>query len=94
MKNYLILHYGFEKPNSEDMKAWNEWFKMIKDREVDRGGLRKGRKISQAGTEELPFAEDSITGYTIIEADDLDAAEEIAGECPIVDSTRVYEISK
>lgn len=94
MKSYLILHFGFEKPTPEDMKVWNQWFEMIKDKEVDRGGLRQGREISQAGTKELPFGEGSITGFTIIKAENLDAAVEIAGECPIVDSTRVYEISK
>ena len=34
------------------------------------------------------MAEDSITGYTVIEAADLDEAEAIAKECPIVASTR------
>ncbi len=94
MNNYLILHYGFEKPTAEDMKKWNQWFESISDRQVDRGGLRQGREISQAGTEELPFTQNSITGYTIIEAEDLDTAEKIAGDCPIVNSTRVYEIRK
>lgn len=94
MKNYLILHYGFEKPTAEEMEAWNKWFELIADRQVDRGGLRDGRAINKSGTEKLPFAKDSVTGYTIIQADDLDEAEKFAKKCPIVASTRVYEISK
>jgi hypothetical protein len=35
---------------------------------------------------------ESITGYTVIEAEDLDAAERIAQENPYVASIRVYEI--
>ncbi len=92
MNNYLILHYGFKKPTPEEMSAWQKWFEMIEDKQVDRGGLREGREISQAGTKKLEFGEDSMTGDTIIRAKDLDEAEEIARECPIVASTRVYEI--
>jgi len=74
------------------MGAWNKWLESIADKQVERGGFRGGREISQAGTKDLPFAKDSITGYTIIEAESLDDAERIAWECPIVASTRVYEI--
>jgi hypothetical protein len=90
----MIFHYGFERPTPEEMGAWNSWFESIADRQVDRGGLRGGREISRSGTTDLPFAKDSITGYTVIEAANLDEAEKIAQDCPIVASTRVYEISK
>lgn len=76
------------------MDAWKQWFESIADKQVDRGGLRDGREISHSGTKNLPFGKDSITGYTIIKAENLDEAEEIAQECPIVASTRVYEIRK
>lgn len=92
MTTFLVLHYGFEKPTPEEMGAWNKWLESIADKQVERGGFRGGREISQAGTKDLPFAKDSITGYTIIEAESLDDAERIAWECPIVASTRVYEI--
>jgi len=74
------------------MAAWNEWFESIADKQVDRGHLPRGRELSHAGTKDLPFQRDSITGYTVIRAEDLDAAEKIAQGCPIVASTRVYEI--
>ena len=92
VKNYLILHNGFEMPSPEDMQAWNDWFEAVADRQVDRGGLRSGREITQTGTKELPFGKDSITGYTIIAAESLDEAEKIAAECPVVASTSVFEI--
>lgn len=94
LKNYLILHEGFEKPKPEDMEAWKKWFGWIADKQVDRGGLRGGRKITTAGSEDMPFGNDSLTGYTIIEAESLDIAEEIASQCPVVTSTKVYEIQK
>ncbi|NGP89921.1 YciI family protein [Fodinibius halophilus] len=94
MKNFLILHYGFENPTPKDMAAWNQWFKSIEAIQVDRGGLRGGLEISKSGTTDLPFTKDSITGYTVIEARDLDEAEKITAKCPIVDSTGVYEIHR
>ena len=94
MGQYLILHHGFEKPTPEDMEGWNQWFQKIAGKQVDRGGLGDGREISASGTKDLPFGKDSITGYTVIEAKDLDEAESIAKACPIVASTSVYEIRK
>ena len=92
MPNFLILHHGFEKPSPEDMAGWNRWFEAIADRQVERGHLPAGREISQAGTKELPFGKDSITGYTILRAEDLDEATKIAEDCPFVLGTSVYEI--
>lgn len=94
MNHYLILHNGFEKPTQQDMEAWKKWFGFIADKQVDRGGLRGGREFTKAGMKDLPFGKDSLTGYTIIQAGSLEEAEKIAGECPVVASTRVYEIHK
>ncbi len=92
MKKFLILHYGFEKPSSEIMAAWGKWFESIAEITVDNGGLSDGREISSAGSKELPWGIESITGYTIIEADDLDAAKKIAQDNPYIASIRVYEV--
>ena len=94
MKTFLVLHYGFEKPTPEQMGAWNSWFESIADRQIERGHLPGGREITRDGITDLPFGSDSITGYTVIQAESLDEAEAIVRECPIVLSTRVYEIRK
>ncbi len=57
-----------------------------------KGGFSGGREISKSGTRDLPWGMESITGYNIIEAEDLDAAEEIAQSNPYIASVRVYEI--
>ncbi len=94
MKNYLILHYGFETPTPEIMGAWGKWFQSIADKVVDAGHLPGGRELSDAGTKDLPLAKDSISGFTVINAENLDDAEKIAQECPFIASTRVYEIMR
>jgi len=92
MKKFMILHFGFEKPTPEIMAAWKEWSESIADRQVDQGGFSGGREISRDGTRDLPWGLESITGYNIIEAEDLDAAVSIARENPYIASIRVYEL--
>ena len=92
MKKFMILHFGFEQPTPEIMDAWVKWFKSIADVQVEQGGFNGGREISKAGTKELQWDMDSITGYNIIEAEDLDAAEALAKSNPFIASVRVYEI--
>ncbi len=77
------------------MAAWGKWFKSVKDITVDQGGFHGGAKeISHSGIEDLPMGPDSITGYSIINADSLEDAERIAGKNPFIASIRVYEISE
>ena len=92
MKKFMIMHFGFDQPTPEDMTAWNSWFELVADRQIERGDFRGGKETTSSATTDLPFWKDSITGYTIIQAEDLDEAEKIAAQCPIVASTRVYEI--
>ena len=93
MKRYLLLHYGFEKPTPDIMAAWGKWFGEIKDCTVDGGGFHgAAREISSDGTADLPMDMNAITGFNIIEAESLEAAEKIAGANPYIASIRLYEI--
>jgi len=89
----MLLHFGFEKPTPEIMEAWNKWFALVADKSVENGGFHGGaREISHDGTKDLPMAMDSITGYSIINAENIDEAEKLAQENPFIASIRVYEI--
>jgi len=92
VKKFMLMHFGFEKPTPEIMKAWGAWFESIADTQVDHGGFAGGREISTAGTKDLPWGMESITGYNIIEAESFDEAEKIAKDCPYIASIRVYEL--
>lgn len=75
----MLLHFGFEKSTPENMAAWGSWFESIADKSVENGGFHGGaREISHSGTEDLPMGMESITGYSIINAESLDEAEKIA----------------
>ncbi|MEK7326841.1 MAG: hypothetical protein AAB217_16480 [Chloroflexota bacterium] len=92
MKKFVFISVGFEMPTPEIQKAWADWFASIEGKMVDSGSpLGAGREVTKNGTKELPRGLDSITGYTIINAESLDEAEKIAKTCPIITSMRVYE---
>lgn len=86
MKKFVYLHFGFEKPTPEIMEAWEAWFESIADKMVDQGGFSNGREISKSGTRDLPMNMESITGYNVIEAESLDAAEKLAQDNPFIAS--------
>jgi len=92
MKKFMFLHFGFEKPTPEIMKRWHAWFESISDKQLDQAGFSGGREISKSGTRDLPCNMESITGYNIIEAESLDAAEKLAQGNPFIASIRIYEL--
>ena len=92
MKKFMFLHFGFKKPTPEIMKAWETWFESISDKEVDQGGFSRGREISKSGARDIPWNMESITGFNIIEAESLDAAEKLAQSNPFIASIRIYEL--
>jgi hypothetical protein len=69
----MLLHFGFEKPTPEIMKAWQAWFASIAECQIAQGGFSVGKEISKAGTSDLAWDLDSITGYNIVEAEDMAA---------------------
>jgi hypothetical protein len=91
MKKFVFLTYGFKKPTPEIMTAWGQWFESIKDNIVEMAGLTNGREISRAGTTQLPLGLESITGFMIVNAENLDHAQKMAEGNPYITSIRVYE---
>jgi hypothetical protein len=97
MSQYVFLYRGGERPTSPEqgqqvMQKWMAWFKSMADKGqiVDRGQpLEPGGKTVGAGkvVSDGPFAEvkDVVGGYTLIKADDVSQAAEIAKGCPILD---------
>jgi len=94
VKRFMLLHFGFEKPTPQIMAAWGKWFESVADKTLDQGGFHGGaREISRSGSKDLPMGMDSITGYSIINAESLADAENIAQGNPFIASIRVYEIT-
>lgn len=92
MNKFMVLHYGFKKPTPEEMAGWNQWFTSLGDALLEQHHFPEGVEFTAKGSQALPLAADSITGYCIITAADLDAAAQLASQCPKVLATRVYAL--
>ncbi len=92
MKRFMLMHFGFEPPAPEIMDAGKSWFESITDQQVELGGFNGGREISKNRIRDLPWDRDAITGYNIIEAESLNAAEKLAQGNPFISSIRIYEL--
>ncbi|HKJ57497.1 MAG TPA: YciI family protein [Nitriliruptoraceae bacterium] len=65
---------------AEVMEAWNQWAGGLGDRLLDFGTpLAEGVRVTADGTS---ASDRDVTGYSIIEADDLDAAVALAADHP------------
>jgi hypothetical protein len=92
MSRYVFITYGSEEPTQQVMDAWMAWFAEIADSVVDRGApLGPGREVTPTGARDLPTGADAATGYTVVEAESMEAAEKLLEHCPIITSVRVYE---
>ncbi|MGH3458081.1 hypothetical protein [Aeromicrobium sp.] len=94
MKKFVLLYRGSRDmvPTDESMAAWGEWFTSLGDKVVDAGNpFGQGREVTSGGTTELPLDADGVTGYTLINALDIDEAEKIALSHPTVPAIQVFE---
>jgi hypothetical protein len=88
MANYLLTFHGGSMPETKEqqdqvMSAWTSWFGKLGDALVDGGNpVSKAKAISPDGS--VMDATEAPTGYSIIKADDLDSAVELAKGCPVL----------
>ena len=92
MKKFVLLTIGFTKPTPEIMGPWIEWFKSIEDKIVDQVGLRNGKELTKNGITELHMDKDAITGYLVINAENMEEAIKIAQSGPMITGTKIYEV--
>ncbi len=97
MKNYVFVYYDSSntEASEEVAKAWGAWFGKLGGALVDAGNPFNsgGKAVEKSGVttiENYP-----ATGYSIVKAESLDEAVEMAKGCPLVESdtaaVRVYE---
>jgi hypothetical protein len=92
MSRYVFIHHGYEEPTKQVMDAWMAWFGEIADSTVDIGApFGPGREVTPTGARDLPSGPEAATGYTVVEAADMAAAEKLLEHCPIIGSVRIYE---
>ena len=100
MTDYLLLYSGGRMPESEEeqaavMQAWNTWMEGLGPALKDGGNPFNPGAAKTIGPDGSVRAGDgSASGYSIINADSLDAAADLAKGCPVLEggaTITVYE---
>jgi hypothetical protein len=92
VSKFVFLYHGWGDPTPATMDAWTSWFGEIGESIVDSGNpFGPGRGVTPNGSTELPLGPEAITGYTIVNAESMDAAEKLLANCPMISSVSVYE---
>src|SRR2546428_12275181 len=91
MANFVLLYSGGSMPESEAeqaavMQAWGAWYGELGSAVVDGGNpfTPKAKRIASNGTVSDGPVGTLATGYSIIKADSLDSAVEMAQHCPVL----------
>ena len=84
MGKYVLVYQGGAMAETEQaqqaaMAAWGSWFGTLGAAVVD-GGAPFGASAAVGGG----GSRTGLTGYSILQADDLRAAVGLAGDCPII----------
>ena len=96
MHKFTLFYHGGKplnaKQGAERQVGWDQWFRSLGDRLVDRGA--PARSLGMAGEassfRELP----PMTGYSVISADSEEAAMKIAASCPIYNEGGAVEVAR
>ncbi len=102
MANFILIYSGgsgmapTQAEQAGIMQAWTSWFTQLGSAVVDGGNpfTPAAKQISQGGKVSDGSAGAMATGYSIIKADSLAAATELAKGCPVLQGgaqVTVYE---
>lgn len=98
MKKFVFIYNGpqaTEKPADDTMDKWMKWFGDLGEKLVDGGNPFGGDVKEVAGDGVKAVTENRALGYSIVNAQSMDEAIEMAKGCPNVGydgySVTVYE---
>jgi hypothetical protein len=87
MFNYVFIYYGEPKFKSQEegatyMKKWRGWSGSLGKALVNPGvPLKRGKTVSFGGVADNNSS-NRVTGYSVVQAESMDAAIEMAKGCP------------
>ena len=99
MPNYIIAYHGGNKPETpeagaEQMAKWKAWVDGLGDAAVNPGTpLAKTRIVSASGVSD-DGGPAAMSGFSVVKADTMDAALEMAKACPFLDTGGTLEVAE
>ncbi len=100
MSKYLFVYHGGSPPESEEagkqaMEAWGKWFGSMGADVVDGGNpVGQSTTVGSDGSVASDGGANPATGYSVVEAKDLDDAIAKARGCPILSSGGSVELAE
>jgi hypothetical protein len=99
MPRYLLAYHGGHVDESQEgrervMQEFGKWFAELGERLVDPGNPIARAVTVDGGTVSDGGGSNPVSGYTVIEADDMDRAIELVKRGPIVQGGRTVEIAE
>ena len=99
MSNYIIAYHGGSKPASPEegasqMEKWKQWIADLGDAAINPGQpLTNTRIVSSEGVSD-DGGTNPMSGYSIVAADSMEAALEIARACPFLETGGTLEVAE
>lgn len=89
MSNYLLAYRGGSMADTDAerqaaMAAWGAWFGQLGEAIVDGGNPFAGSSTVSGGGNVSDGAGSMLTGYSVLKADSLASATELAKGCPVL----------
>jgi hypothetical protein len=100
MANYLLAFHGGGMPETEEeqarvLAAWGEWYEKLGAAIIDGGNpIGQTKTIAPAGSVSAGGGANPVSGYSIIAAEDIDSAVDMAQGCPILASGGSVEVAE
>ena len=100
MPKYVLAYHGGSTPageadQAEVMAAWGAWFGSLGAAVVDGGNPTGASKpLASDGSSSDGGGPNPITGYSLINASDLEAAASLVKGCPILSAGGSIEIAE
>ena len=99
MPQYIIAYRGGRKPESPEegasqMAKWKDWVMGLGDAAVNPGQPLKNTRIISSDSVSDSGGENSMSGYSVVSASNMDGALKMAKACPFLETGGTLEVAE
>ncbi|MGO8687324.1 MAG: YciI family protein [Candidatus Dormibacteria bacterium] len=100
MAKFLLAYHGGGMPEAQEeqakvMAAWGAWFQSVGGALKDPGNpVSQARTVAPDGAVSHGGGANPVSGYSLLEAESLDAAVALAKGCPVLQGGASIEVAE